>query len=72
MGVKAIPTVLGNKKIPMRATTPKIAKAPPIPELNRDPSEVSIVQAAPKYENKSPKPAMMPIIKFPTLDHFSY
>jgi hypothetical protein len=71
MGVKAIPTVLGNKKIPMRATNPNIAKAPPIPELNKDPSEVSMVQAAPKYENKSPKPAMIPIIKLPVLDHVS-
>ena len=63
MGVKAIPTVLGNRKIPIKARTPNIEKAPPIPELNRDPSEVSIVQAAPKYENKSPMPAIMPITK---------
>jgi hypothetical protein len=62
IGVKAVPTVLGNRKIPTNVKTPRIANAPPRPELNSDPSEVSTVQAAPRYENSKPKPTMNPIM----------
>jgi len=48
IGVNAVPTVLGNKKIPTIVTTPRIAKAPPTPELNSELSEVSTDHAAPK------------------------
>jgi hypothetical protein len=48
IGVNAVPTVRGNRKMPTIVSTPRIAKAPPKPELNREPSEVSTVQAAPK------------------------
>ena len=62
IGVKAVPIVRGNKKIPTSVTIPRIANAPPIPELNRDPSDVSTVHAAPKYEKSKPKPAIKPIM----------
>jgi hypothetical protein len=62
IGVKAVPTVRGNRKIPTSVTTPRIAKAPPRPELKSEPSEVSTVQAAPRYENSKPKPIMNPIM----------
>lgn len=48
IGVNAIPIVLGNRNIPITAKTARITNAPPIPELKRDPSEVSTVQAAPR------------------------
>jgi hypothetical protein len=63
IGVNAVPTVRGKRKIPTSVRTPRIAKAPPIPELKSEPSEVSTVQAAPRYENSKPKPAMNPIIE---------
>jgi hypothetical protein len=63
IGVKAVPTVRGNRKIPTSVRTPRIAKAPPRPELKSEPSEVSTVQAAPRYEKSKPKPAMNPIIQ---------
>jgi hypothetical protein len=61
IGVKAVPTVRGNRKIPIRVRIPRMANAPPIPELKREFSALSTVHAAPKYEKSNPKPAMNPI-----------
>ena len=62
IGVKAVPTVRGKRKIPTIARIPRIIKAPPIPELKREPSVESIVHAAPRYEISNPIPARKPII----------
>ena len=71
IGVKAIPIVRGNRNIPTTAMIARITNAPPIPELKRDPSEVSTVQAAPKYENNKLIPAKNPIISitFPSISN---
>lgn len=72
IGVKAVPTVLGNRNIPMTARTPRIPIAPPIPELKRELSELSTVHAAPKYEKRSPSPAISPINVNSVSFHSSY
>ncbi len=61
IGVKAVPTVLGNKKIPTKVRIPRIVNAPPSPELKSESREVSTDQAAPRYENNKPSPAINPI-----------
>jgi hypothetical protein len=62
MGVKAVPTVRGKRNMPTTVRTPKIARAPPSPELKSDSPEVSTVHAAPIYENRRPSPAINPIM----------
>jgi hypothetical protein len=62
IGVNAVPTVRGKRKIPTTVRIPNIAKAPPKPELKSEPSEVSTDHAAPRYEKSRPNPAINPII----------
>ena len=62
IGVNAVPTVRGNRKIPINVNAPRINSAVPRPLENNESSEVSTDQAAPKYENKRPIPAKNPIM----------
>jgi hypothetical protein len=62
IGVNAIPTVRGNRKIPTSEKTPRVKSKLTNPEPNKELLSLLLVQAAPKYEKSSPIPAINPII----------
>jgi hypothetical protein len=65
IGVKAIPTVRGKRKMPTKVRTPKDTRRLTRPEPKNELSSLVFVQAAPKYENRRPIPAINPITFLP-------